>query len=83
MEKKKEIGSAFTIGELTLIPVIDSYFSSGSRRGSTDAFYMKQPVSVVVISPETKKVLRITGEEVSLDEYLEEVPEIRESLEAF
>jgi len=36
---------------------------------------------VVVVSPSANRAFRISGEEVSLDQFMQEVPGIREMLE--
>jgi uncharacterized spore protein YtfJ len=42
---------------------------------------MKQPVAVVAISVSGKRAFRVTGEEVSMEELIQEVPGIKETLE--
>ncbi len=83
MEKKEvEIGNPVTIAGITLIPVIEISRHSWHRKGGISFFGLKQPLSVVVISPSAKKAFKISGEEVPLDELTQEVPGMKELLNA-
>jgi len=82
MEKKEvEIGSPVTVAGVTLIPVIKVSLNYWRRNGSLSFFGVKQPIGVVVVSPSAKRAFRITGEEVPLDQFIQEVPGIKEVLE--
>jgi uncharacterized spore protein YtfJ len=80
MEKKKKVttGCPVTVAGVTVIPV--SEVSSNcwhSKRGI--AFCgSKQPVSVLIISPSGKRVFRISGEEITFDQFAGEIPDITE-----
>ena len=45
-------------------------------KGGFSFYGAKKPVSLVVISPAGKRAFRITGEEVALDQLMQEVPDI-------
>ena len=84
MERKKEVavGHPVAVAGVTLISV--TRVSLNCQRGSHSIsfFGVKRPVSVVVASPSAKKAFRITGEEISLDQLIQEVPSIEEVVEA-
>ena len=81
MEKKEvEIGNPVTIAGVTLIPVIKVSLNYWRRNGDISFFGAKQPIGVVVVSPSAKRAFRITGEEVPLDQFIQEVPRIKEVL---
>jgi hypothetical protein len=40
----------------------------------------KNPVGIVVVSPEEKRAISINGEEVPVHQYMEQVPELKELL---
>ena len=80
-EKEIEIGSPVTVDGVTLIPVIKVSLNYWRRNGNLSFFGAKQPIGVVVVSPSAKRAFRITGEEVPLDQFIQEVPGIREELE--
>ena len=81
MEKKEvEIGNPVTVAGVTLIPVIKASLNYWRGSGSLSFFGMKQPIGLVVVSQSTKRAFRITGEEVPLDQFIKEVPRIKEVL---
>ncbi len=82
MEKKEvEIGNPVTIGEVTLIPVVELSLNYWHGGGRFSCFGIKRPASIVVVSPSGKRAFRISGEEVPLDQFIQETPGIREVLE--
>lgn len=77
MEKKEiEISSPLKVRGVTVISVIQS--SLQCRRYGTGISFSgtRQPVSVVIISSSGKKAFRITGEEVPLDQLIQEIPAV-------
>jgi len=75
------IGSPIAIAETTLIPVVKSSLNCQSS-GKTMFFSgVKQPVSIVVASPSAKKAFEITGQEIPLDQLIQEVPDLIQILE--
>ncbi len=79
MEKKEiEIGSPVTVAGVTLIPVIKVSLNYWRRNGSLSFFGVKQPIGVVIVSPSVKRAFRITGEEVPLEQFIQEVPGMKE-----
>lgn len=80
-EKEIEIGSPVTVAGVTLIPVIKVSLNYWRRNGSLSFFAVKQPIGMVVVSPSGKRAFRITGEEVPLDQFIQEVPGMKEVLE--
>lgn len=82
MEKKEiTIDNPVAVGELTLIPVVQVSSSYWWAGGGASLFGIKQPVAVVMISMSAKRAFRITGEEVSLDQLIQEFSGIKEMLE--
>jgi len=82
MEKEEiRIEAPFTVAGVTLVPIAKASLSYWYGKGRLSFFGTKQPVSVVVISPQARRAFRITGEEISLDELAKEVPGIEEILE--
>lgn len=80
-EKEIEIGSPVTVAGVTLIPVIKVSLNYWRLNGSLSFFGVKQPIGMVVVSPSGKRAFRITGEEVPLDQFIQEVPGMKEVLE--
>lgn len=82
MEKKEvEIGNPVTVAGVTLIPVIKVSLNYWRSNGSVSFFGVKQPIGLVVVSSSARRAFRITGEEVPLDQLIQEVPRIKEVLE--
>lgn len=81
MEKRAvAIGNPIVIGGLTLIPIAKVSVNCAPSKGGISFFGAKQPLAVVVVSASAKKALRITGEEVSIDQLIQEIPDINETL---
>ena len=82
MEKEEvEIDKAVKVAGVTLIPVTKVSLNYWHSNSGISFFGVKQPVSVIVVSPSAKKAFRVTGEEVSLYQLIQEVPGIKEILE--
>lgn len=82
MEKKEiAIDNPVTIAGLTIIPVVQVLLNSWQVKGNASFFGLKQPVAVIVVSPLAKRAFRITGEEVSIEQLIQEAPGIKERLE--
>ena len=82
MEKEEvEIGNPITIGGVTLIPVVELSLTYWCGGGRFSCFGTKQPASIVVVNSSGKRAFRASGEEVPLDQFIQETPGIREVLE--
>ena len=81
--EKEEVGidNPVTVAGITLIPVTRVALNYWCGNSNISFFGIKQPVGVIVVSPSTKRAFRITGEEVSLDQLISEVPVVEEVLE--
>ena len=84
MERKKEVAvdNPVAVAGVTLIPVTRVSLNCQGGSFGISFFGAKRPVSVVIASPSAKRAFRITGEEISLDQLIEEVPSIREVVAA-
>lgn len=81
MEKKEVvIENPVAVAGITLVPVTKLSLNYWHGKHSLSCFGIKQPVGVVIVSPSTKRVFRITGEEISLEELITEAPGIKEVL---
>lgn len=79
-EKKIVVDKPVSVAGLTLIPVTQVSLSLWSVRAGKAFLVVKQPIAVVVVSPQAKRAFRITGEEVSLEELMQEVHSLKEML---
>ena len=83
MEAKKEITveKPIAITGVKLIPIVRILANLWRDKNGVSFFASKEPIAVAFVSPSAKKAFRITGEEITLDELAEEVPEIKQLLE--
>ncbi len=82
MEKEEiRIEAPFAVAGVTLVPIVKTSVNYWHSKGRLSFFGTKQPVSIVVISPQAKKAFHINGEEIPLDQLINEVPGIKEVLE--
>ncbi len=78
MERKVGIGSLVTVSGVSLIAVTKLSFNCQRIGNGVFCFGLKQPVSVVLVSETMRKALSVTGEEISLDQLMQEAPTIKE-----
>ena len=69
-----------TVAGVTLIPVVKTRLDYWRSKGRFSYFGNRQPVGIVVISLQTRQAFRITGEEVTFDQLIKEVPDIEKVL---
>jgi len=82
MEKEEiKIEAPFTVAGATLVPIVKTSLNCWHGKSRLSFFSTKQPVSLVVVSPQARRAFRISGEEISLDQLTKEVPGIKELLE--
>ena len=82
MEKEEiRIEAPFAIAGVTLVLIVKTSLNCWQSKRSLSFFGTKQPVSVVVVSPQARRAFRINGEEVPLDQLTKEVPGLKEILE--
>lgn len=82
IKKHAAIDNAVSVDGLTIIPVADISLDCLLFDNFDTVYGFKEPVALIVVSPTGEKGFRITGEEVSVGQLIEERPEIREMLES-
>ena len=81
MEKKEVvINDTIVIHGLTIIPVVQVSVNNWPYNNGASFFGVKEPVAVIVISEAGKRVFRLTGEEVSIEQLLEETSDLKEEI---
>ena len=81
MEKKEvAINDTLVISGLTIIPVVQVTVNYWSYNNGASFFGVKEPVAVIVVSDAGKRAFRLTGEEVSIEQLLEETSELKEEI---
>ena len=80
MEKKQVvIDSPIAVAGLTIIPVVHVSLNYFLHNDGGSVLGVKQPVAIMVVSPTEKRAFRITGEEVSIDQLVQEATDIKET----
>ena len=81
--EKKEIRAErkLSVGGVTLVPIVESA-CAGWQSGEAVSFSgYKKPLVIIVLAVGLKKAYRITGEELSMDELVNEFPSVKEIIE--
>ena len=82
MERQEVIADhPVAVAGVTLIPGVKVSLKHWRGSGNISCFGAKQLVSVIVVSPSGKMAFRVTGEEVTVDQVIQEVPSLKEILE--
>ena len=79
--KRVSAGQKITVGEITILPIIQTFMVCRSVKTVIAGAGEKSVTGLVVISPKGRYAINIAGEEVPLEQYAEDVPEVRELLE--
>ena len=84
MEKEEEIRieTPVTISGITLVPIVKRVIYCYGVKGRLFATGAIIPFGVVVISPQEKKALLVEEGTISIEQLYEEIPGMREVLEA-
>ena len=81
MEQEEiKIEAPFAVAGVTLVPIVKTSLNYWQSKRCLSFFGTKQPVSLIVISPQAKKAFHINGEETSVEQLTKEVPGIKEIL---
>jgi len=80
--EKEEIsaGTYIRVGGITLVPILRTAVVCLSGRRGVTGFGTREVVGIVVVSPTGNHAISISGEEVPLDDYASQVPEVKELL---
>ena len=70
-----------TVGETMLIPIVRTSISCRNVNSVIVGFGSKNLVGIVIISPKRKSAINAAGEEVPIDQYTEQVAELKELLQ--
>ena len=66
---------------VSLISISNYQTSCGKKAGGLFTYVTKKPTGLVVISSLVRKAFRVSGEEVALEQFVGEVPGLKEMLE--
>jgi uncharacterized spore protein YtfJ len=74
------IDKPVSVKGFTIIPVVKLSLHYSFAAGIS-IFSIKQPIATVIVSASQRKAISITGETISLEQLIQEVPSIKETLE--
>ncbi len=74
------IDDPISVKGITIIPVVKLSLHYSFTAGIS-IFSTKQPIAAVMVSLSQKKAFKISGEEMPLEQLIQEVPQIKETLE--
>lgn len=74
-------GQPIRVGEITLVPIERTFLSCVGMEGGAVVRGSKGLAGIVVVSGKNRYAIDLTGEEVPIDRYLKQVPELARLLE--
>lgn len=84
MVEKEEVkcGESIAVGAVTVVPIIRTVARCRKGGGSgVMGFGVKDVLGVVVLSPQGTRAINVSGEEVPVEDYAAQVPELARLLE--
>ncbi|MBM3167117.1 MAG: hypothetical protein FJZ94_06695 [Chloroflexi bacterium] len=83
MESKEiTVAEPIVIAGTIIIPVITTSARCYRLNGSLSVFGSKQPTYTVLVSETAKRAFRITGEEIPLEQLIQEIPKLKSALDS-
>ena len=82
MPKKTGLGDALAVGAFTLVPVAVTFGDTRQVEDRVMAVGYSEALAVIVIGPSSAEVLTVSGDILSLEEFGDLNPEIREQIDA-
>ena len=74
-------GQPITVGETMLLPIVRTSINCRNVNSGIVCSGSKNVVGIVIISPKWKRAINVAGEEVPIDQYTEQVVELKEMLQ--
>ena len=69
-------GQPIRVGDITLVPIERTFVSCVGMEGGVVVRGSKGPEGIVVVSGKNRYAIDLTGEEVPMDRYLKQAPEL-------
>jgi hypothetical protein len=83
LEKKAiKTGSRFTLGRLTLVPVVESGCTGWQKDEGVFFTGYQNPLALISVNAGVKQAFLITGEEIALAELIDLFPSVKAEIEA-
>ena len=80
--REVRVGRQIIVGETTIIPLerVSVYYDS--HKGRLSAYISKEPIGIVIASPQGKWAMDIYGAPVPLETYVQEIPGLQQVLDS-
>jgi len=79
--KELRAGSPFTIGEISIVPLEKVHIHHNSNEGRFSIYVSKEPIGIVISSPQGKWALDIYGDQISVETYIQEIDGLQQLLD--
>ncbi len=78
--KKMQAGNPITVGDVKLIPLERVFVHGDNSKKGLFLYVTKEPIGVVIVSPQGRSATDINGNSVPLETYLQQVSGLQEIL---
>ena len=76
------VGRPVPVSGITIIPLEKVTVSHSNKKGRLSVYVSKEPVGVVVSSPQRKWAIDISGTQMPLETYIQEIHELQQVLDS-
>ena len=80
--KEVHVGRPIIVGETTIIPLERVRVSHSTEKGGLSAYISKEPIGIVISTPQGKWAVDICGGQVTLEAYIQEIPGLQQVLDS-
>lgn len=80
--KEISVGTPVTIGEITIIPLVEISTYHNNNRDMLSVYVSKEPVGIVVGSRQSKWAIDIDGRQVPLETYTRKINGLQQTLDS-
>jgi hypothetical protein len=80
--KEARVGIPTTVGKITIIPLEAVGIHHDSSAGRLFICVSKEPIGIVISSPQGKWAINIHGQQVSLEHYIQSIKGLQKVLDA-
>jgi len=79
--KEARVGIPTTVGEITIIPLEEVGIHHDSSAGGLFIYVSKEPIGIVISSPQGKRAINIHGQQVPLEHYVQSIKGLQRVLD--
>ena len=79
--KETRVGKPVAVGDITIVPLERVSVHHAGGKGRVSVFVSREPIGVVVTSPRGQQAISVSGEEVPLATYIQDIEGLQEVLD--